>query len=136
MKHLTILLLAVILSTAPFTAAAQSAPVDSAFAFKSFDDEVALDVKRETGVVKFLIYIKDASQFNNILIERSAESPNYFGKCRYISTSDMKLTDNRMVEYDRYPYSAAKDVYYRIKTVTKDGVERAYPPVLLAAVRK
>mgnify|MGYP001556799556 CR=1 FL=1 len=102
--------------------------------FKSADDEVALDVQRGTGDVKLSLQVKDITQYNHIVIERSAENLNYFGKCKYILCSSVKMKDGKIVESDNYPYSATKDVYYRIKTVTNDGVERAYPAVLLAAV--
>ncbi len=107
---------------------------ESTYTFKSVDEEVAMDVQRGTGEVKLHILIKDISQYDHIVIERSAESPSYFGKCKYISCSDAKTNNGYMLQVDKYPYSAAKDVYYRIKTVTKDGIERAYPAVLLAAV--
>ncbi len=103
---------------------------------KSADEEVALNVRRGTGEVKLYLQIKDISQFDHIIVERSAESPSYFGKCRYISCTDVVIKDGYILETDRYPFSAAKDVYYRIKTVTKDGIERAYPAVLLPAVRQ
>ena len=101
---------------------------------KSADEEVSLNVRRGTGEVKLYLQVKDITQFDHIVIERSAESPDYFGKCRYISCSDVVVKDGYILETDKYPYSASKDVYYRIKTVTKDGVERAYPAVLLPAV--
>lgn len=102
--------------------------------YKSVDEEVGLEVFRGTGEVKLLIQVKDISQYHHIVVERSAETPNYFGKCKYISSEGVKLTDGKISEADRYPYSAAKNVYYRIKTVTNDGVERAYPAVLLPAI--
>ena len=102
--------------------------------YKSVDEEVALEVHRGSGDVKLAIQIKDITQFHHIVVERSAESPNYFGKCKYISCAGIKITGGKISEADRYPYSATKDVYYRIKTVTNDGIERAYPAILLAAV--
>lgn len=102
--------------------------------YKSVDDEVGLEIQRGTGEVKLSIQVKDLTQYNHILIERSAETPNYFGKCKYISTTNVKLTDGKILEADKYPFSATKNVYYRIKTITNDGVERAYPAVLLPAI--
>ena len=104
------------------------------YSFNSVDDEVAMGVERGTGEVKLKLFVKDVAQYDHILIERSAETPNYFGRCKYISCSDVKSTDGNILQFDKYPYSATKDVYYRIKTVTKDGVERAYPAVLLSAI--
>lgn len=111
---------------------AQTASLNNTF--ESVDDEVGLSVQRGTGEVKLLLQLKDVNQYDHIIVERSAESPNYFGKCKYISFPLPNVTDGKISEADKYPYAASKNVYYRIKTVTKDGVERAYPAVLLAAV--
>lgn len=121
------------LLTLSTSAAFANGPAENTYSFNSTDNEVAMNVERTSGEVKLNILITNITQFDHILIERSAENPNYFGKCKYISCADAKIENGKLVEKDRYPYSAAKDVYYRIKTVTKDGVERAYPPVLLAA---
>ncbi|MES2621429.1 MAG: hypothetical protein V4615_11320 [Bacteroidota bacterium] len=102
--------------------------------YKSVDEEVGLEIFRGTGEVKLLIQVKDITQYHHIVVERSAETLNYFGKCKYISSAGVKLTDGKISEADKYPYSAAKNVYYRIKTVTTDGIERAYPAVLLPAI--
>jgi hypothetical protein len=40
-----------------------------------------------------------------------------------------------IIKRDVYPLAASEDVYYRVKTVTKEGVTRAYPPVRLPALR-
>ena len=103
--------------------------------FKSVDEAVALEVHRGSGDVKLLIDVKDVKQYDHIIIERSAENPNYFGKCKYIDVADLKLVNGKISEADKYPYAATKNVYYRIKTVTNDGVERAYPAVLLEALK-
>lgn len=110
-------------------------PVETNYTFKSVsvDEEVAMDVVRGAGDVKLHILIKDMSKYDHIIIERSAETPNYFGKCKYINCADTKTEKGYMLQVDKYPFSATKDVYYRIKTVTKDGVEREYPAVLLAS---
>jgi hypothetical protein len=116
-----------------FTIQLNAQTVNTAGTFKSVDEEVGLEVQRGNGDVKLNLQVKDITQYHHIVIERSAENPNYFGKCKYISCATAVLKDGKLMEADRYPYSAAKDVYYRIKTVTNDGVERAYPAVLLAA---
>ena len=103
--------------------------------FKSSDEEVAIEVQRIAGEVKLHLVVKNMNQYDHILIERSAETPDYFGKCKYISSADIKTENIDVVQIDRYPYAANKDVYYRIKTVTKNGIERAYPAVLLASVQ-
>ncbi len=130
MKKILVLFNVLCLITLTFAAGSSA---DTENSFSSTDEEVALSVLRVNGEVKLNIQLKDITQFDHILVERSAETPNYFGKCKYISCADEKSDNSRICEKDRYPFSAAKDVYYRIKTVTKDGVERAYPSVLLAA---
>lgn len=100
---------------------------------ESADDEVALTVERNKGEVVLELSVRDITQYDHIIIERSADNPNYFGKCRYITCAEEKTTDGKIVTVDKYPYPSIKDVYYRIKTVTKDGIARAYPAVLLAA---
>jgi len=103
------------------------------YRFKSTDDELSFDVERGTGEVKMHLLVKDMAAYHHIIIERSAETPNYFGKCKYISCADQQTKGGYIQEADRFPYSPAKDVYYRVKTVSNDGVERAYPAILLAA---
>lgn len=117
-----------------FPVLAEGTEENANYSFNSVDQEVAMGVERGSGEVKLQILVKDLSQYDHIIIERSAETPNYFGKCKYISCADIKSTDGKFLQLDKYPYSASKDVYYRIKTVTKDGIERAYPAVLLSAI--
>ena len=105
------------------------------YTFESVDNEVAMEVERGKGEVFMHLLVKDMNDYDHIIIERSAESPEYFGKCKYISCNDTKAADGALLEVDKYPYTASKDVYYRIKTVTKDGIERIYPSVLLAAAQ-
>lgn len=128
-KKLAILTLLIVLVA--LMVSAQDNPTGT---YKSVDEEVGLEVQRGSGDVKLTLQVKDIKQYHHIVIERSAESPNYFGKCKYITASSAVVTDGKLMEADRFPYSATKNVFYRVKTVTNDGVERAYPAVLLAAV--
>lgn len=108
--------------------------VENSASFTSPDEEVALEIKRVGAEVKLHVFVKDISQYDHVLIERSAESPNYFGRCKYFSATNTQSKLIDVIETDKYPYAASKDVYYRIKTITKDGIERAYPSLLLTAV--
>jgi hypothetical protein len=100
--------------------------------YVSTDEEVGMSLERAKGEVLIHLSVKDLSQYEYVVIERSAENANYFAKCKYINGNEPQ-TGKEILQVDKYPYSAAKDVYYRIKTVTKDGIERAYPAVMLAA---
>ena len=99
----------------------------------SADEEVGLLVERNKTEVVLNLSVKDITQYDHIIVERSADNPNYFGQCKYITCADEKATDGKIVKVDRFPFPATKDVFYRLKTVTKDGIVRAYPAVLLAA---
>lgn len=99
----------------------------------SADEEVGLLVERNKTEVVLNLSVKDITQYDHIIVERSADNPNYFGQCKYITCADEKTTDGKIVKVDRFPFPATKDVFYRLKTVTKDGIVRAYPAVLLAA---
>jgi len=110
-----------------------SIQVNTATGLISADDEISLQVERSSGAVLLRMFIKDITQYDHILVERSAETPNYFGKCRYIACNEVKPINGYLLQYDRYPYAANKDVYYRVKTVSKTGAEKVYPAVLLAA---
>ena len=102
--------------------------------YKSPDEEVIFKLERSAGEVKLHVSIKDVALLDHVVIEKSLESLDYFGDCKYISCIAPKLS-GIFNETDKYPYSATKDVYYRVKTVTKDGIERAYAPILLPAIR-
>ena len=106
------------------------------YSFKSGDDEIALEVERSKTEILLHLLVKDLSQYDYVAIERSPETPDNFAKCKYISGSDTLSRGSYMLEVDRYPYAACKNVYYRIKTVTRDGIERAYPAVFLPASKK
>ena len=116
------------------TAGVSAQPDNPKGVYKSVDDEVSLEIHRGSGDVKLIMEIKDLKQYHHIIVERSAETPEYFGKCKYIDVASLKTTDGKLSEADKYPYSATKNVYYRIKTITNDGIERAYPAVLLPAI--
>ncbi len=106
------------------------------YAFNSVDDEVAFEVERVSTEVNLDVLVKDLSQYDHIIIERSPDGGAYFGQCKYITYNDEKTDNGYMLKTDKYPFPAVKDSYYRIKTVTKDGVTRAYPAVALKAVSK
>lgn len=123
--------LLIALTTCLFSMAAGTEKTNNA-TYVSTDEEVAMELERGKGEVLIHLNVKDLSQYEYVLVERSAENANYFSRCKYIS-GGTTLSSKDILQIDKYPYSAAKDVYYRIKTVTKDGIERSYPAVMLAA---
>jgi hypothetical protein len=104
--------------------------------FKTKDDDVVLEAERGSGLVVLYIQIKDIKQYDHILIERSMnDDPTYFNRIKYIDLKEEKVdADGILKKEDKYPVPASKDAYYRIKTVTTDGIARAYPAVLMPSV--
>lgn len=104
--------------------------------FKTKDEEVVLEAERGSGMVLLYIQIKDIKQYDHILIERSMnDDPTYFNRIKYIDLKEEKVeADGILKKEDKYPVPASKDAYYRIKTVTTDGIARAYPAVLMPSV--
>lgn len=96
--------------------------------YHSPDDKVLVDIHRSKGAVQLHIQLTESSQYDQLIIERSTDASNYFASCKQISASQIKR-DNIQVD----KYATSQDVYYRVKTVTKDGVTRAYPAILLSA---
>ena len=108
-------------------------PAEINNSFASPDDQFKLEAKRTSGEIKLHLNIKDMSLFEYVIIERSAESADEFGRCKYISCGG-KAQAGEFSEVDRFPYETS--VYYRIKAVAKDGTEIAYPAVKLAAIEE
>lgn len=101
---------------------------------KSADNEVALEVSRgDTGIHIALLFTK-ASQFEFVVIERSSNAMTNFSQIKYIKFNDSANDSVVIVKRDTYPLMAAEDVYYRVKTITKEGVTRTYPPARLPAI--
>jgi hypothetical protein len=98
--------------------------------YKSPDDRVAMDIQRGKGDVQLRVQLSEAGQYDQLIIERSTDALNYFASCKQLSASQIK-GDNVQVDN----YATSKDVYYRIKTISKDGVVRAYPAILLSATK-
>lgn len=98
---------------------------------KSSDNEVAIEVSRGDGGIDIAVVFTKASQFEYVMIEKSADSQNGFSQCKYIKFNESANDSVTIVKRDVYPLNASDDVYYRIKTITKDGVSRVYPSVRL-----
>ena len=103
--------------------------------FKNNSD-LAIEVERVAGgKVAMHLRATDPNQYQYIIIERSNASSSYFARIRYIDPSSEKFdANNYMQKTDNYPISMRQDSYYRIVTIDKDGVERAYPATQLAGV--
>jgi hypothetical protein len=98
--------------------------------------EVAIEVERGKQEVVLHILLKDMSQYDHVLIERSADNVNNFSQCKYINpATDKADATDYFKKLDRYPLPVKADCYYRIVTVSKDGITKIYPGVLLPALQ-
>lgn len=98
---------------------------------KSSDNEVAIEVSRGAEGIEIALLFTKASQFEYVTIEKSADSQNNFSQCKYIKFNESANDSVVIVKRDVYPLNASDDVYYRVKTITKEGVSRVYPAVRL-----
>ncbi len=103
----------------------------SDYSLKSPDHEFAMEVSRGEYGIEIAILFTKASQFEYVTIEKSGDSQNNFGQCKYIKFNESANDSVIIVKRDTYPLTASEDVYYRVKTITKDGVSRVYPAVRL-----
>ncbi len=103
----------------------------SDYFLKSTDQELAIEVSRSNNGIEIAIFLTKASQFEYVLIEKSADPQNGFSQCKYIKFNESANDSVVIVKRDVYPLTASEDVYYRVKTITKDGASRVYPSVRL-----
>jgi hypothetical protein len=104
--------------------------------FKSSSYEVNIDLERGRGEV--LVHLQSAyfKEYEQIIIERSGDGTGAYTTCKTINLADVKLAGDYYKTTDRFPLSAQADSYYRIKTISKEGINKTYPPVAIAAIKK
>lgn len=110
----------------------KSATQTEDYKITSMDGEFTMEVSRDKQEVKVLLLFRDASQYNHALIEKADDVKNEFRQCGYVDLKSDPTPDGRVEKKDKYPrmYSAS---FYRIRTVSKEGIERTYPAVRLPA---
>lgn len=111
---------------------AKAQPED--YLLKSTDEELTMELSRKDYVVKVALTFAHAKQLDYAVIERSTEPNAGFRQCKHINLSDQTRDSVCIAANDNYPLAATQNVYYRIKTVTKEGVSRTYPAIRLPAV--
>lgn len=98
--------------------------------------EVAIELERGKTEITMHILLKDASQYDKVIIERSADVLNNYGQCKYMVIKNEEQDGNDYFKRtDRYPLPTHLDSYYRVVTVSKDGVKKTYPGVLLPGIK-
>lgn len=108
----------------------------SDYFFKSADGELAMELSREGQSVNIALFLTNASQFEEVMIERSLDAFNNFGQCKYIKFNGSAQPNVVIVKRDDFPLTSVDEAYYRIKTVSTEGVTRIYPSVRLPGLRE
>ena len=114
---------------------ATSAPVEK-HEFKSTEREINFDIERAQGEIALFFQSDVFGSYDEIIVERSFSDVSGFSACKTIEVSQTKIVDGYYKTSDKYPMAGQKDCYYRIKTVSKEGVIKTFPPVLLSALTK
>lgn len=102
---------------------------------KSADGEVALEVARGEQSVDMALYFSKASGYDCVMVERSADQQFNFSQCKYVKFNNSANDRVVIVQKDTYPMPFANDVFYRLKTISRDGVTRIYPSVRLPGLQ-
>jgi hypothetical protein len=107
----------------------------SDYSVKSIDGEFNMDLSRNGYMVSVSITLTHATQFAYVSLERSPLENANFTQCKYIGLREVVSDSVQIKELDKYPLAATQDVFYRVKTITKEGISRTYPPVRLPALK-
>ena len=108
----------------------------SDYFFKSPDGEIAIEVSRQQQTVTIALFLTNATQFESVSIERSLDAQNNFAQCKYIRFNESAQANVVIVKKDEFPLTSIGDIFYRIKTISTEGVTRIYPSVRLPNIRE
>lgn len=110
-------------------------PAPEKHMFKNSSYDINLDLERIKGEVIVHIQSQYLADLEQIIVERSGDNMQNFTACKTIDVASQKIIDGDYLRNsDRFPLPATADVYYRVKTVAKDGVTKTYAPVQLVAL--
>jgi len=100
--------------------------------FKAKTAEVNMEVERNKGEVVVHLQSNQFNQFAQVILERSGDNLQNFTACKTIDMTSQKIIDGDYIKNsDRFPLPATQGTYYRIKTISKDGITKTYAPVEL-----
>ena len=126
-----VIMIALILSSKLYA----TTPPSDKHEFKSTDREINFDIERKSGEVELYFQSAVFSAYDEILVERCGADNGIYSVCKTIEVSQVKITGDYYKTVDKYPMTAQKDCYYRIKTISKEGIMKTFPPMLLTALR-
>jgi len=101
--------------------------------YVSPDSTVRLEVKRENKTIVVALVYNPDDQLDKLIVERSLQSTGGFSQCRYLKTNNSSseiITINFRDNYANY----ISEYFYRLKSISIDGVERVYPALRLPSL--
>ena len=110
-------------------------PPSDKHVFVSNDRDINFEVERKQGEIALYFQSTVFNQYDEIQVERSESDYGPYSVCKTIEITQIKPADGYYKTSDKYPLTAQKDCYYRIKTIAKDGTMKTFPPLTLAAIR-
>ena len=135
MKNLLPFLLAYLITLVSIEINAET-PVSAKHQFKSTSGDISFDTERGRSEVVLHFQSTFFKEYEQILVERSGEGSGGFNGCKVLNMAEIKTDGNYYKTTDRFPLTAQKDSYYRIKTIAKDGVTKTFPPIKLEAIQQ
>ena len=111
-----------------------TSPPSDKHEFKNTEREVNFEIERKQGEVVLYFQSNSFSSYDEIVVERSGSDNGGFSVCKTIEVASSKIIGDYYRTSDRFPTTAQKDSYYRIKTVSKDGSVKMFPPILMPAL--
>ncbi len=107
----------------------------SDYFLKTSDDEMAIELSQGRLNVNIKLSFSAASKYDYLIIERSDGSQSGFSQCKYLKFENNTPDSVVISKTDEYPVTMARDVFYRVRTFTKEGASRIYPSVRLPGIR-
>jgi hypothetical protein len=97
--------------------------------YTSPDNEVKLYVVKARGGVQMQVIMPNAKNYDQIIFEKSNSSTGDFTELKTVACDEhIKYDGAAILEKDKI----SADTYYRIVTISSDGAQRTYSPVLVA----
>lgn len=101
--------------------------------YVSADSLVQMEVKRENKTILVSLFFQTTAALDRLIVERSVQSGTGFTLCKYLKTNNSTSDVITLSFRDNYA-SYILEYYYRLKTISIDGVERSYPALRLPAL--
>ena len=104
--------------------------------FKSSYNDINFDIERKMGEVVLHFQSSLFKNYDEIIVERSSENSGGFSACKIINLAEVKVDGDYYRTSDKFPVSAKMSSYYRLKTISKEGITKTFPPIELPTLTR